>query len=221
MIPLISGIIISISSIFIFSPSFFQLLIIFAFNLLTIPVAIIVYYAGGFAKKDKLKHIKKSLLDTEANLESEVKELVFSLLEADQPEASKQAERLLNLLEDFKNVVNSKLGDSDLTLSSYINQSKTVFNLSKQNLKDILVIDISIRTAEIDIKDNSEESLKLVEKQQKKILILLNNNKELLDALNKTSVEVANIKDVGSFEYDEALNRLKELASRAKQFSKK
>lgn len=220
IVPLLSALVFTVLSIFLFSPKLIELIVISLLLIFCSLIAVIVYFAAGFAKKDRLSQVEKSVLDSEKKLESEVKDLVGKLLEADQEEASKQADRLLNLLEDFRNVVSKKLGDSEMTLSSYINQSKTVFNLAKQNLDDILVIDISIRTAEIDLKDNSEEAIKLVEKQQQKILVLLDNNRELLEALNKTTVEVANIKDIDTFEYDEALNRLKELAKRAKQFSK-
>lgn len=220
IIPLISGLILTAVAAILFKPQLLELIIILLLLLFCSVISVIIYYAGGFAKKDSVLQVQKSVIDAELNLEKEVKDLEEKLLEAEQPEASKQASRLLNLLEDFRNVVERKLGDSQLTLSSYINQSKTVFNLAKQNLSDILVIDISIRTAEIDLKDNSEEAMKLVKEQQKKILTLLDSNRELLEALNKTTIEVANIKDVDTFEYDEALTRLKELANRAKQFSK-
>jgi hypothetical protein len=50
--------------------------------------------------------------------------------------------------------------------------------------------------------------------------VLVEQNRELLTALNVTTVEVANIKDIDSFELKESLNRLRELGARAQAFSK-
>lgn len=60
----------------------------------------------------------------------------------------------------------------------------------------------------------------LVTLQQDRARQLIEQNRDLLTALNETTVQVANIKDIDSFEMTESLNRLKELSQRAKSYSK-
>lgn len=184
-------------------------------------VGLLFYIMSGALKADKKRELKQSVLDREENLLNEISKLEKELLKAEQPVASQQAELLLKLLSDFSRVVMGKLGDSSITHSSYISESKRVFNLVRQNLKDILIADISIQTVEEKYGDNIPgDDIELVSKQRKYILNIIEKNKELLKALNVISVEVAGIKDIDSFEYEQSLNRLKELTKRAKEFSK-
>jgi hypothetical protein len=99
-------------------------------------------------------------------------------------------------------------------------ESRRVFNIVRQNLKDILVADISIETLEDKGFDISDSELELIDKQQQYIKSLITKNDELLKELNIISVEVAGIKDMESFEYEQSLNRLRELSERAKLYSK-
>ncbi|MGL1890631.1 MAG: hypothetical protein OCD02_03345 [Spirochaetaceae bacterium] len=222
IISLISGFLISLFAKVLFDLNIVTFILFFVGTLVCSIIGVLVYILSGNLKADKEKEIKDSILKDEEELFDEISKLKKDLLIADQPVASEQSEKLLLLLNDFRRVVKEKLGSSTITHSSYITESERVFNLVRQNLKDILIADISIETVEERYGSNiPEDDLDIVEKQRKYILNIIESNKELLKALNVISVEVANIKDIGSFEYDESLNRLKELTERAKQYSKK
>lgn len=222
IVSLISGSLISLFAKSLFDLNILTFILFLLGTFVCSIIGVLFYFLSGYLKADKDKEIKNAVLEDEEKLFDEISKLEKDLLKADQPVASGQAEKLLLLLNDFRRVVKEKLGSSTITHSSYIAESERVFNLVRQNLKDILIADISIETVEEKYGFNiPEDDLDIVEKQRKYILEILESNKELLKALNVISVEVANIKDIGSFEYDESLNRLKELTERAKKYSKK
>ena len=105
---------------------------------------------------------------------------------------------------------------SEMCIRDSLNAARQVQNQSLQNLSDMVGIGHSI--VSLNRHDNPDTTLQL-KAQQEKLDALLAENRELFKALSDTSVEVANIQEIGAFERTETLARLNDLASIAKQQS--
>ncbi|WP_281648797.1 hypothetical protein [Parendozoicomonas sp. Alg238-R29] len=196
-------------------------------SLVAVIAAIAVYVLGGFAQQEQQAALIANEVAREQKLYDEVKLLNGQLSDLDMADAAKQATRLMNMLEDYRRVIEHKLGDTTITLSSYSSETSRVFRLAINNLKDILAASQSVNTIkseEVDAKALESEALQrrqaLLTGQNIRIEELVKQNRELLTVLNETTVQVANIQDTDSFELQEALSRLRDLGQRAQSFSK-
>ncbi len=193
----------------------------------SVVAALLFYLLSGSARRDKEQALLAYEIAREKKLYQEVKTLGQQLSEINQPDSAKQADRLMGMLEDYRQVIEQKLADTTITMSSYSQETSRVFKLSINNLKDILAAAQSVHTTKLDEPDDDileSEALQrrqaLLTQQDARIDGLVEQNRELLTALNETTVQVANIKDIDSFELQESLNRLRELGERAQSFSK-
>ena len=198
-----------------------------AFSLITVLLALAFYVFSGFARKDKHQALVAYEVAREESLYNDVKKLASQLAELNLADSAKQADRLMGMLADYRRVIEQKLGDTTITMSSYSSETSRVFSLAINNLKDILAAAQSVHTTKTDDVSESvlgSESLQrrqaLLTQQEARINLLVEQNRELLTALNETTVQVANIKDINSFELQESLNRLRDLGERAQSFSK-
>jgi hypothetical protein len=195
--------------------------------ILSVAVGSAFYYLAGYVRSDQHYAILEVELEKEQQLTAEVKKIISSLTELGLSEEASQANRLISLLSDYHDVIEQKFGGASITLSSYSQETGRVFKLVINNLKDILAAARSVRT--IKQEKTSYETVEnesllrrqaLVKQQESRIDMLMQQNRELLTALNETTVQVANIKDLESFELTESLNRLRELGERASAYSK-
>lgn len=192
-----------------------------------VAIALAFYVLAGFARKDKHQALVAHEIAREQRLYDEVKALGSQLSSLEMKDSAKQADRLMGMLEDYRRVIEQKLGDTTITMTSYSSETSRVFRLAINNLKDILAAAQSVHTTK---KDDVEEAVvesealqrrqALLTQQDARISELVEQNRELLTALNETTVQVANIKDIDSFELQESLNRLRELGQRAQAYSK-
>ncbi|EAR07373.1 hypothetical protein [Reinekea blandensis] len=185
------------------------------------------YLISGAAKKDQQQALISREVEREQALYAEVEALSEQLKAMALPDSAKQAERLMGMLEDYRRVIEQKLGDTTITMSSYSAETGRVFRLSINNLKDILAAAQSVHTTKLETPDSDlleSEALQrrqaLLTQQEARIESLVEQNRDLLTALNETTVQVANIKDINSFELQESLDRLRDLGERAQAFSK-
>ncbi len=219
---------ISIAVYYIWFPTGWVMLSAYAgISLVAVIAAIAVYVLGGFAQQEQQAALIANEVAREQKLYDEVKLLNGQLSDLDMADAAKQATRLMNMLEDYRRVIEHKLGDTTITLSSYSSETSRVFRLAINNLKDILAASQSVNTIkseEVDAKALESEALQrrqaLLTGQNIRIEELVKQNRELLTVLNETTVQVANIQDTDSFELQEALSRLRDLGQRAQSFSK-
>ncbi len=208
-----------------FSPVIFGIYCTIAF--ISAAIGVTFYILSGFAKKDQHHALVEHEIAREEALYQEVQKLAHQLNELSLADSAKQADRLMGMLADYRRVIEQKLGDTTITMSSYSSETSRVFKLAINNLKDIVVTAQSVHTTKEDAADNDilgSEALQrrhaLVLQQNSRIDLLVEQNRELLTALNETTVQVANIKDINSFELQESLNRLRDLGERAQSFSK-
>ncbi len=208
-----------------FSPSLMSLLAYSAWSLVAVGIALGAYILTGGARKASHQRWVDAEIAREQALYREVEALAEDLTAVDETDAASQAGRLLGMLEDYRKVIEQKLGTSTITLSSFSAQASSIFRIVKHQLSDILAAANSVRTARSETVDSADEQTlmrrkQLVEQQSQRINDLLLSNRELLTALNETTVQVANIRDLDTFEVKESLARLKALGERAGSFNK-
>ncbi|MDO7636569.1 MAG: hypothetical protein MUQ60_11720 [Porticoccaceae bacterium] len=210
-----------------FAPELLALALYSALAVLSVVLAGGFYLVAGYAKRDAHAALIGHEIAKEQRLYAEVESIANQLAELDQPESAKQASRLMGMLADYRQVIEQKLGDTTITMASYSQETGRVFKLVITNLNDIVAAARSVRTTKGDeVHSETSENAALQQRralliqQEARISALVEQNRELLTALNVTTVEVANIKDIDSFELKESLNRLRELGARAQAFSK-
>lgn len=208
-----------------FSPSLLSLLTYSLWSLMTVGISLGAYVLTGGAKKASHQRWVYAEIAREQALYKEVEALAADLAAVNETDAADQAGRLMSMLEDYRKVIQQKLATSTITLSSFSAQASTIFRIVTQQLNDILAAANSVRTARGDTAANADENTQtrrraLVDQQSQRINELLLSNRELLTALNETTVQVANIRDLDTFEVKESLARLKALGERAGSFNK-
>jgi hypothetical protein len=198
-----------------------------ALALSSVLIGLAFYFAAGFARKDQHQQLVQHEIAREQKLYDEVSTLASQLAALELKDSAKQANRLMGMLEDYRRVIEQKLGDTTITMSSYSHETGRVFSLAINNLKDILAAAQSVHTTKQETVDDQaveSEALQrrhaLLTQQESRIDLLVEQNRDLLTALNETTVQVANIQDINSFELQESLNRLRDLGKRAQAYSK-
>ncbi|WP_320821978.1 hypothetical protein [Reinekea sp.] len=210
-----------------FAPQMLALALYSGLAVLSVLIAVVFYLLAGYAKQDAHAALIGHEIAKEQRLYAEVESIADQLVDLTQSEAAKQASRLMGMLADYRQVIEQKLGDTTITMASYSQETGRVFKLVITNLNDIVAAARSVRTTKGDaLPSDGPENAALLQRhalltqQEARIGALVEQNRELLTALNVTTVEVANIKDIDSFELKESLNRLRELGARAQAFSK-
>ncbi|WP_320823909.1 hypothetical protein [Reinekea sp.] len=210
-----------------FAPQMLALALYSGLAVFSVLVAVGFYLLAGYAKQDAHAALIGHEIAKEQRLYAEVESIADQLAALNQSESAKQASRLMGMLADYRQVIEQKLGDTTITMASYSQETGRVFKLVITNLNDIVAAARSVRTTKADgLTSDAPENAALQQRhalltqQEARIGALIEQNRELLTALNVTTVEVANIKDIDSFELKESLNRLRELGARAQAFSK-
>ena len=195
--------------------------------LVTVPIA---YRLFGYLRDDRVKLLRKKELLQHQEMLGRLSELAHQLDSLGVIEASKQASRLTEMLNDFHEVIANRFRDSQITSSSYMDVARRVQRLVMQNLSDMVAVARSVASIDksdtqdskavtgTDGQDQLQRRLDLASDQQARLDELTQDNRALLTALTETSVEVANIQELDEFERTEALARLRQLAGRAKQY---
>ncbi len=185
-------------------------------SVLAIALVPLCYRLFGYLDEDVIN----KLLDREQREHSEMMQRLQSmgkdLAAMDNKEGARQADTLTELLNDFHEIIANRFRGKQLSSSTYLNAARNVQNQSLQNLSDMVGVGHSIVSLN---RHDSPDTAQQVTAQQQKLESLLSENRKLFKALSDTSVEVANIQEIGAFERTETLARLKDLASIAKQQS--
>lgn len=184
-------------------------------SVLAIVLVPLCYRWFGFLDRE----IITEMLDQEEREHNEMMQRLSSIqsdLESlDIKQGAEQVVTLKHLLNDFHEVIANRFRGKELTRSTYLNAARNVQNQTLQNLSDMVAIGHSISSlSRQGAQDESKQSA-----QQSRLNKLLAENRKLFEALSDTSIEVANIQEIGEFERTETLGRLKDLVSIAKQQS--
>lgn len=166
------------------------------------------------------KEVIQQLIDQEARehdeMMSHLNKLQRDLEGLDNHEGSDQVDTLRHLLSDFHEVIANRFRGKQLSTSTYLDAARNVQNQALQNLSDMVGIGHSISSLQ---RQSSADNSRQLDTQNNRLHALLNDNGKLFKALSDTSVEVANIQEIGAFERTETLARLKDLAKIAKNQS--
>ena len=189
-------------------------------SVLALALVPLCYRWFGFLDMDVIQ----KLLDQEEREHNEMMQRLSNIqndLESlDNDEGASQVVTLKHLLNDFHEVIANRFRGKQLSSSTYLDAARNVQNQSLQNLSDMVGIGHSISS--LNRQSGNGETTQQPQQltmQQQRLDDLLSENRRLFKALSDTSVEVANIQEIGEFERTETLARLKDLVSIAKQQS--
>jgi len=192
----------------------------------TVPLS---YNLFGFDRADQLKRLALKEQQNYDRILNEINQISADLMALGEEEASKQTARLLGMVDDYHKVVTDRFKDSPMSVSAHADIAQRVQTIVVQNLTDLVAVARSIsgidREELEEARANSDESeaivrrIELHDNQRAKISEIIETNRTMLTELAETVVEVANIQKFGETEQQEAVQRLRELADRAKKFS--
>lgn len=187
------------------------------FSTLALALVPLCYRWFGFLDRE----IVQQLIDQEAREHSDMMHhlntLQSNLETLDNSEGSNQVATLRHLLNDFHEVIANRFKGKQLSTSTYMDAARNVQNQALQNLSDMVGIGHSISSLK---RQSNTGTSKQLSTQIERLKSLLEENEKLFKALSDTSVEVANIQEIGAFERTETLARLKDLTKIAKNQSR-
>lgn len=175
------------------------------FSLLALLAVPLSYRWFGFHDDDAISALHAQEQREHVQMLQRLEQLQSELSDQENSEGASQAANLTKLLKDFHDVIGNRFGGKQLAASSYLGAARRVQNQALQNLSDMVGIGHSIASL------RRQRDEKTLQEQQQRVSALLDNNRHLFDALTATSVEVANIQEIGEFERTETLARLKDL----------
>ncbi len=200
-----------------FRPDWLVALVYGVLCLLAIVTVPLCYRAFGFIDLDVLRGLRAMEQKDHQEMLGRLSQLQQSLEDLDINEGEKQAKTLNNLLNDFHEVIANRFDGKNLSASTYLNAARRVQNQALQNLSDMVGVGHSISS--LKRQSSNEDSQRQLAEQGHRLNGLINSNQQLFQALTDTSIEVANIEEIGKFERTETLARLNDLADIARQQS--
>ncbi len=200
-----------------FRPDWLIALVYGALCLLAIITVPLLYRMFGFVDLDVLRELRAVEQQDHQEMLGRLSKLQQSLEDLDINEGEKQAKTLNNLLNDFHEVIANRFDGKNLSASTYLNAARRVQNQALQNLSDMVGVGHTISS--LKRQSNNEDSQRQLADQGHRLKKLISSNQKLFQALTDTSIEVANIEEIGKFERTETLARLNDLADIARQQS--
>jgi len=175
------------------------------------------YRLFGYVDIDAIRELQALEQKDHDEMLSRLSSVKKSLTDLGIEEGAKQAKTLNSLLQDFHEVIANRFAGKNLSASTYLNAARRVQNQALQNLSDMVGIGHSIES--LKRQNEAEDKHRQLAEQNTRLHKLIASNEELFQALTATSIEVANIEEIGTFERKETLSRLNDLADIARQQS--
>ncbi len=188
-----------------------------AFSLMCLATIPLCYRLFGFHDNDVIDALINREQQEHSEMLARLDTMHRDLEGLDNTEGAAQVHTLTQLLNDFHEVIANRFRGKQLSSSSYLNAARHVQNQTLQNLSDMVGIGHSIASLN---RHQSPDNQQQLDTQQQRLDSLLQENRKLFAALSETSVEVANIQEIGAFERTETLARLNDLAVIARQQSR-
>ena len=171
----------------------------------------------GYVDIDAIRELQELEQRDHDEMLSRLSSLKKGLNDLSIEEGARQAKTLNSLLKDFHEVIANRFSGKNLSASTYLNAARRVQNQALQNLSDMVGIGHTIES--LKRQGSAEDKHRQLAEQNTRLHKLIDSNKELFQALTDTSIEVANIEEIGKFERKETLSRLNDLADIARQQS--
>ena len=175
------------------------------------------YRFFGYVDSDAIRELQALEQKDHDEMLSRLSSVKKGLSDLSIEEGARQAKTLNSLLNDFHEVIANRFAGKNLSASTYLNAARRVQNQALQNLSDMVGIGHTIES--LKRQDSEEDKHRQLAEQNTRLQKLIESNKELFQALTDTSIEVANIEEIGKFERKETLSRLNDLADIARQQS--
>lgn len=189
----------------------------------------IIYRVAGFKREDEIEWIEqreerehRDLIARLATAETELSKLGID-------DGKRQAQQLTALVNDYHSVVETRfMGKKHMPLE-YLGAARQVQKQAVQNLSDVVTLGHSLATIDSNSfestdgqgqQDRAERNSDMAREQGQRIRGLLDENRQMFDALTETAVEVANIPSFSKYERIDTLARLVSLAEIANNSSR-
>lgn len=185
-------------------------------SIIAIALVPLCYRWFGFLDDEVITGILQQEQREHSEMMQRLKDMENDLDDLDNKEGARQADTLTELLNDFHEIIANRFRGKQLSSSTYLNAARRVQNQALQNLSDMVGIGHSIESLK---RQQPSDDNKQLATQQLRLDELIKENRKLFQALSDTSIEVANIQEIGAFERTETLARLNDLADIAKQQS--
>ena len=200
-----------------FKPDLWVLLLYAAVSIAAIISVPLCYRLSGYVDIDAIRELQALEQKDHDEMLGRLSSLKQSLTDLRIDEGASQAKTLNSLLNDFHEVIANRFAGKNLSASTYLNAARRVQNQALQNLSDMVGIGHTIES--LKRQDSAEDKHRQLAEQNTRLHQLIDSNKQLFQALTDTSIEVANIEEIGKFERNETLSRLNDLADIARQQS--
>jgi len=198
-----------------------------------------------FARKETFanEYVQKLYNKIEAKRQNHTKKLAAILDQVESEQGLSQFERLKVKFDTFGELLRDKLDPHEITFSRYMGMAEQVYSGSLDNLYDIAnilkgvkIIDHElIESRMMELESNSDmtekqmrefdtlkERLSLRDTQLEKIEHYFSQNEEAMTQIDQTIAAIAEMRtesERASMDLESAMNRLSDLAKRAKQYS--
>lgn len=181
----------------------------------------LLYRLFGYSATDDDDWLKARESQQHTDLMQRLHSVTKDLEELNLKEGLRQAESLTHLIDDYHAVVKSRFFGKQASPLTYLSAARTVQNQAIQNLADMVTLGHSMSSIQNNLQAGSDQKNSRYLEQSERIRALLDENKQLFDALTGTAVEVANMQSISEFERTDTLARLLALAEIANGSGKK
>lgn len=205
-----------------FRPDWWIALLYACICLLAIVSVPLLYRLFGYVDIDAIRELQQLEQKDHDEMMGRLSNLKQSLTDLEIEEGARQAKTLNSLLSDFHEVIANRFTGKNLSASTYLNAARRVQNQALQNLSDMVGIGHTIESLkrQMSVENRpADDTHRQLAEQNTRLHKLIDSNKKLFQALTDTSIEVANIEEIGKFERTETLARLNDLADIARQQS--
>ncbi len=227
VIGIVISILLSLAFIFWFKPSFVFVAGYIGTSILAVLSIPLMYRLLGYREEDE----SVWLLGREHEENEEIERKLYSLkndLEGlSNKEGSHQVDVLKGIVGDYHSVVNSRFLGKKHSPLTYLSAARIVQKNALQNIADLVTIDLSRKTIDHNrlddreivtdkIRDRQEHQSELYEAQTLRMDVLIEENRQLFNALMTTSVEISKIESFSDFQRTDSLTRLISLSEIAR-----
>jgi hypothetical protein len=174
---------------------------------LTVPL---LYRFFGYKNSDELAWLQAHNLRTHHALITRLEWAHQALVELNITEGIQQVGTLMDILDAYRAVVETRFVGKTFTPLTYLNAARSVQEYVVQNLTDMVAVGHSL--AGISHQQDQPDQAERYQAQQQRLSDLLQENHTLFTALTETAVEIANIRSISQFERLDTLTRLISIA---------
>jgi hypothetical protein len=186
-----------------------------------------MYRVLGYRKEDEALWLLARENKDNDEIEKKLTLLKKDLVKLDNKEGSHQVDVLRGIVEDYHSVVNARFLGKKHSPLTYLSAARIVQKNALQNIADLVTIDLSRNAINRNklsdnkiitdkIRDRQDHQLELYDEQSKRMDRLIEENRELFNALMTTSVEISKIESFSDFQRTDSLTRLISLSEIAR-----